>query len=53
MVDPVILTEPEIEIFSKIVKDLSAKGIHVKGASMQGLAEESSEAYKEIGRAHV
>jgi tRNA-splicing ligase RtcB len=32
----------------QIVKDLSAKGIHVKGASWEGLAEEASEAYKDV-----
>jgi len=31
-----------------IVKDLEKRGIHVKGASMQGIAEEASEAYKDI-----
>jgi len=31
-----------------IVHDLEKKGIHVKGASWEGIAEEASEAYKDI-----
>ncbi|MBW3004024.1 RtcB family protein [Candidatus Woesearchaeota archaeon] len=32
----------------QIVKDLAAKGITVKGASMKGIAEEASAAYKDV-----
>jgi len=32
----------------KVVKDLETKGIHVKGVSWKGIAEEASEAYKDV-----
>jgi len=32
----------------KVVKDLESKGIYVKGVSWKGIAEEASEAYKDV-----
>ena len=32
----------------QVVRDLASQGIHVKGASWKGIAEEASEAYKDV-----